>query len=301
MKKLALHGTGVALVTPFVADNSKQIDFQSLSRLIKHVTQAQGVDYLVLMGTTAETVNLTIEEKCEIINFVAQNKPINMPIVLGIGGNNLLALESDLAKLPIQLAEALMLVTPYYNKPTQDGLYAYYRYAHQITQHPLLIYNVPGRTGINIHPETSLSLARDCERIIGIKEANTDISHCLKLNAIAGDELCIISGNDSFIPVLSSLGMRGIISVCANAYPVFIAQIVRKIMGSEKLSSEMLAALYNLDRLCFLENNPAGVKYILSELKICANILRLPLTTITQSSSIQIQNWIDTTNLNFQF
>lgn len=301
MKKLALHGTGVALVTPFVADNSKQVDFQSLSRLIKHVTQAQGVDYLVLMGTTAETVNLTIEEKCEIINFVAQNKPTNMPIVLGIGGNNLLALESDLAKLPIQLAAALMLVTPYYNKPTQDGLYAYYQYAHQITQHSLLIYNVPGRTGINIHPETSLSLARDCERIIGIKEANTDINHCLKLNAIAGNELCIISGNDSFIPVLSSLGMHGIISVCANAYPVFIAQIVRKIMGSEKLSSEMLANLYNLDRLCFLENNPAGVKYILSELKICANILRLPLTTITQSSAIQIQNWMDSTNLNFQF
>lgn len=299
MKKSALHGTGVALVTPFVADNSMQVDFQSLSRLIKHVTQAQGVDYLVLMGTTAETVNLTIEEKCEIINFVAQNKPTNMPLVLGIGGNNLLALESDLAKLPIQLAAALMLVTPYYNKPTQDGLYAYYQYVHQITQHPLLIYNVPGRTGINIHPETSLSLARECERIIGIKEANTDINHCLKLNAIAGNELCIISGNDSFIPVLSSLGMHGIISVCANAYPVFIAQIVRKIMGSEKLSSEMLANLYNLDRLCFLENNPAGVKYILSELKICANILRLPLTTITQSSAIQIQNWMDSTNLNF--
>lgn len=292
MHQLQFSGTGVALVTPFKNDSSKAVDFVSLGKLLRHVTQEGGVDYLVLMGTTAESVSLTKVEKAEIIAFVAEHKPQNMPIVLGIGANNLQALENDLASLPLEYAQALMLVTPYYNKPTQQGLYAYYQHAHSITQLPLLIYNVPGRTGVNIQPETTIALATDCPRIVGIKEANSDIYHCLELCAKGRGKLAIIAGNDGLVPALCAMGMQGVISVCANAYPVFISQIVRHCLSEAQLTPSELNRLYHLDNLCFLENNPGGIKYILSELNICENSLRLPLVPISTATQNKIRTWM---------
>lgn len=301
--KLSFSGTGVALVTPFAASSASdrfggRVDFAALGRLVKYVTQPGGVDYLVLFGTTAESVNLSIQEKIEIINFVIAAKPQAMPIVLGVGGNNLLSLENDLSQLPLSLVQALMLVTPYYNKPSQEALYAYYNYVHSNTQHPILIYNVPGRTGVSIKPATVLALACDCERIIGIKEASSDIYHCLELCAKLRDSLCIIAGNDGLIPALCALGMQGVISVCANAYPKFIAQIVNKSRSAvASLSSEELVCLYELDNLCFMENNPAGIKYILSELSLCANVLRLPLTELSAAVQAKIRDWMQRVKL----
>jgi len=285
-----LKGTGVALVTPFSEDGS--VDYDSLQALIYSVIDG-GVQYVVALGTTAETPTLSKEEKIEIINVTFSIVGTRVPVVIGIGGNNTRELLAEMEKFPLEKATAILSASPYYNKPSQEGIYQHYKTLAEATAKPIILYNVPGRTGSNISAETTIRLANEFDNISGIKEASGNMMQCMEILRDKPQEFIVISGDDYLALAQIACGMRGVISVAANCFPKEFSAMINAALVDDFTSARAYNKnLLNVYNLLFAENNPAGVKAFLAEMGIIKNKLRLPLVSLSSSMHDQIKQLI---------
>lgn len=287
-----LKGTGVALVTPF--KENKSIDFESLHKLIDFVIE-DGVNYVVTLGTTGETPTLSREEKLEIIEATFDAVSDRVPVVVGIGGNNTASVVNDIESFPLEKATAVLSASPYYNKPSQEGIYQHYKALASATAKPIILYNVPGRTGSNIAASTTLRLANDFSNINGIKEASGNMNQCMQILRDKPQEFLVVSGDDNLALAQIACGMRGVISVVANCFPKDFSSMVTAALQDDfdtarKLNNILLQGY----ELLFAENNPAGVKAVLSELGMIQNHLRLPLVPLSDSVHKQVKEYLAT-------
>jgi 4-hydroxy-tetrahydrodipicolinate synthase len=280
-----LFGTGVALVTPFGEDS--QIDFKALKKLLVHT--AKGVDYFVVMGTTGESATLSKEEKMNVLKFVLDNNPKKLPVVYGIGGNNTRQVVEEIKSTDLEGVSAILSVSPYYNKPSQEGIFQHFTSVADASPLPIILYNVPGRTGSNITAATTLRLASH-SKIAGIKEASGNLEQCMKIAKEKPKDFMLISGDDMLTLPIYAIGGVGIISVLANALPLVFRKI-KENFNSGKLSKAQDAQFKILDinSPMYEEGNPTGVKYLLNRMGICKPYVRLPLTEPSQ----ELQNKID--------
>lgn len=274
------RGTGVALVTPFNEDLS--IDFNALGKLIDHVIDG-GVNYLVALGTTAETPTLSDEEKKQILAYVVKHNNGRVPVVCGMGGNNTAEILHLLKTYDLSGVSGLLSVAPYYNKPTQEGIYQHFKAIVSTTSLPVILYNVPGRTGSNILPATALRLANEFSNVVAIKEASGNMPQCMELIKDKPAHFAILSGDDNLALPQIALGMEGIISVAANSYTKDFTGIINASLDGNFEHARTLhyKLLPGID-LLFAEGNPAGVKCVLHKMNICKNILRLPLVPVSE-------------------
>ena len=277
-------GLGTALVTPFRKNLS--IDFEGLKNLLN--LQKQNADYLVVMGTTGESVTLSKEEKSKVLNYVKENSD-GMPILYGVGGNNTESVIEEIKHTDLSGINGILSVSPYYNKPSQEGIIHHYKKIAEKSPIPVILYNVPGRTGSNINPATTVSIAKN-PNIIGIKEANTDINQINELVLKLPANFSIISGDDmSLISVLAA-GGQGLISVLSNAFPEVFKNVFNHFEnGNLPEARKELYSLVDLNPLMYLESNPVGIKQVLSELHICQPYVRLPLLKASPSLKNKIR------------
>lgn len=285
-----LRGTGVALVTPF--SKNGDIDFNALEKVISNVIN-NGCEYVVTLGTTGETPVLSKTEKKELIEFTYSLASTKVPVVVGIGGNNTSELVKDLEQLPLEKATAVLSASPYYSKPSQDGIYEHYKHLAKVSPKPILLYNVPGRTGRSVNASTTLRLAHEVDNIAGIKEASGDFALCMQILKDKPEDFLVVSGDDALALPQIACGMEGVISVAANSLPGQFSEMVRLALnndftGAKKLNDEMIEA-YDL---MFCENNPAGVKAFLSEQGLIQNIVRLPLVPLSSSIHEKIKKYL---------
>lgn len=279
MEDLKFKGLGVALATPFTQEET--IDFKALQKLIDYVIKG-GADYLVILGTTAETPTLTPKEREEISLFIKDNVAGRLPLVIGIGGNNTANVVDTVSTWDLDGYSAILSVAPYYNKPTQEGLYRHFRAISEASPLPLILYNVPGRTGVNLTANTTLRLAMSAENIIGIKEASGKLDQCQEIIKGCPEGFHLISGNDSDTASIMAMGGCGVISVLGNALPQKMKALVSYCLESDFDNAASLQMKLNpLISHLFEEGNPAGVKAILSHLGLTQNIVRLPLVTVS--------------------
>ena len=287
-----LQGTGVALVTPFKED--KSIDFDSYQKLIDFVIEG-GVNYVVTLGTTGETPTLSREEKLELIQATFSIVSARVPVVVGIGGNNTASVVKDLETFPVDKATAILSASPYYNKPSQEGIYQHYKALASATAKPILLYNVPGRTGSNINAETTIRLANEFNNINGIKEASGNMNQCMQILRDKPQDFLVVSGDDNLALSQIACGMRGVISVAANCFPKDFSSMVSAAVKDDFHTARILNnALLRGYELLFAENNPAGVKAVLAELGIIRNHLRLPLVPLSDSIVKQVREYLPT-------
>jgi len=288
---------GVALITPFKEDDS--VDYEALGRLVEYQLKT-GTDYLVVLGTTAETPTLTAEEKQAITAFVVERVKGKVPIVLGVGGNCTNALVDELEQRDYSGIDALLSVTPYYNKPTQEGLYQHYKTLSQHTRLPLVLYNVPGRTGVNMTAETTLRLAKDCPNIIAVKEASGNIAQVNSIIKQKPADFMVISGDDGITFPLIALGAVGVISVIGNAFPKEFSRMVRlALAGDFQHALEIHHRFTELFDLLFVDGNPAGVKCMLHAMGFIENKLRLPLVPTRIKTYEQIRSVLNEFNIKY--
>lgn len=274
-----LKGTGVAIVTPF--SKEKKVDYKALEKLTEHLVSG-GIEYLVVQGTTGESVTLAKEEKIAVLDFIVEINKKRVPLVLGIGGNNTDELIHSFAHFNFDQVDAILSVSPYYNKPTQEGIYQHYKALAAESPRPVILYNVPGRTASNITAETTLRLANDIENIIGIKEASGDLNQVMKIIKNRPDDFLVISGDDALTLPLIAAGADGVISVVANAFPRIFSDMVRAALNSDfKSARKNHYGLLPVTEMLFSEGNPGGVKAALKILGICDDVLRLPLVNIS--------------------
>lgn len=274
-----LYGTGVALVTPFT--KSGAIDYRSLERLLVHT--AQGVDYYVIMGTTGESATMTGQEKIDVLEFIKGHNPKRLPLVYGIGGNNTAQVVKEIGQAKLKGVDALLSVSPYYNKPSQEGIYQHFKAVAKVSPVPVILYNVPGRTSSNLSAETTLRLSQ-LKNIIGTKEASGNIEQCMRIAYAMPKDFQLISGDDLLTAALYALGGSGVISVLANAYPmVFKAIKLAAKKGDFKQAAAVQFSLLDINGLMYEEGNPVGIKQVLSEMGICENHTRLPMVPASQS------------------
>ncbi|MBP7612728.1 MAG: 4-hydroxy-tetrahydrodipicolinate synthase [Paludibacter sp.] len=274
-----LTGMGVALITPFKSDES--VDFDALARLVEYQIK-NGTDYLVVLGTTAETPTLTEQEKEEVTRFVIQCAAKRIPIVLGVGGNNTKAVVEKLKTTDFSGIDAILSVTPYYNKPSQEGIYQHYAAIAKASPLPIVLYNVPGRTGVNMLAETTLRLAKEFSNICAIKEASGNFSQIDDIIKNKPADFMVISGDDGITFPLITLGAVGVISVIGNAFPSEFSRMVRLGLQGDYKSARLIHHHFNeLIQLLFVEGNPAGVKSMLAVMGFIDNTLRLPLVPNT--------------------
>ena len=282
-----LHGMGIALITPFKAD--KSIDFKALATLIDYQIM-NGADYLVVLGTTAETPTLTTEERREVREFVANRVNGRVPLVLGLGGNSTTAVVEELKNTDLSSFCAILSVTPYYNKPSQEGLFQHYKMISEASPRPIILYNVPGRTGVNMTAETTLRIASTCENVIAIKEASGNMSQMDEIIKRKPSDFMVISGDDGVTFPLITLGAVGVISVIGNAFPNEFSRMVRLALeGRYDQALQIHHRFTELSNLLFVDGNPAGVKCVLNAMGFIENELRLPLvpTRITTNDKIR--------------
>jgi 4-hydroxy-tetrahydrodipicolinate synthase len=281
------NGIGVALVTPFQQDFS--IDYVALGNIIDAVIEG-GVDYLVALGTTAETPTLTKTEKKQVLDFVIKHTNGRKPIVVGIGGNNTTELLETLKEYPMDKIAGILSVAPYYNKPSQEGIYQHFKTLASATEKPIILYNVPGRTVTNILPDTAIRLAKEFKHIVAIKEASGNIPQCMELVAKAPEHFSILSGDDNLVVAQVAIGMKGVISVAANSYPKDFCSMVHLALANQIAEARKIhyTLLPKID-LLFAEGNPTGVKYVLSMMGLCAPIVRLPLVPASTTLQQQIK------------
>ena len=270
-----IQGVGVALVTPFTQNG--EVDYDALGRVVEHVTRG-GVDYLVALGTTAETATLPRQEQQEILAFIRKCNGARLPLVVGIGGNSTDDVIGRFREFDLDDAAAVLNVTPYYNKPGQRGLYEHYKAVAEASPVPVLLYNVPGRTGVNMTAETTLKLAREVRNIIGIKEASGFLSQITCLLRDRPEGFLVISGDDGIALPLAALGSDGLISVAANALPELVAEMMRTAAaGDNKKAAALHLRLHGVIDALFAEGSPTGIKALLAAKGIIENYLRLPL------------------------
>jgi len=291
MTKGVPNGVGVALITPFKADNS--IDYPGLERLLEHCING-GVDYFVVNGTTAENPTLTKEERYDLLDFVLAKNASRLPVVFGIGGNNTIAVAQEMAAFNRAGVSAILSASPYYNKPTQGGIYEHYKALSEASRLPVILYNVPGRTSSNISAATALRLAADFENIVAIKEASGDLDQITQLVLGRPEGFKIISGDDNLTFAMLGLGCDGVISVSGQGVPeVFCKVFDEAAAGNWSSSKEAHLSLFNLTNLLFAEGNPAGIKATLHLRGICSDYVRLPLVPATEGLKSAIQSELD--------
>lgn len=276
-----LKGTGVAMITPFNADG--QVDFTALERLTEHLVKG-GVEYLVVMGTTGESVTLSKDEKKKVLSAVLATNAGRLPVVLGVGGNDTAEVCKELRGLDTAGISAILSVSPAYNKPTQDGIYAHYRAVSEASPLPIILYNVPGRTGSNMTAATTLRLARDFENIIGIKEASGSVEQCIDILKRRPSDFLVISGDDNLTLPFIACGADGVISVVGNAFPKAFSDLTRAALNNDCDTARSLQfRLFDIINMLFAEGNPGGVKCALKQLGICEEHMRLPLVPVSDT------------------
>lgn len=283
-------GTGVAIITPFKNDLS--VDEEALARLVEDQIE-NGIDYLVVLGTTGESATLTKEEKQLVVNTIVQATRKRIPLVLGIGGNNTAALAEELKTTDLSAFDAVLSVSPFYNKPTQEGIYQHYKVLAQASPLPLILYNVPGRTASNILPATVQRLANDFKNIIGIKEAAGDIVQAMKLISVVPEGFLVISGDDMVTLPMILAGGHGVISVIAQGFPAEFSEMVR--LGLEGKVKEAFALHYKVAPsidLIFAEGNPSGIKSLLHSKNMVESVLRLPLVPASDKLKKEINEFV---------
>lgn len=278
-----LKGTGVALITPMQDDFS--LDFAGLKRLIDHVMQG-GVDYLVVMGTTGESVTLSRKEKKEILKTCVEYTQGLIPIVYGLGGNNTQAILEEMSQMDFGGLTAVLSVSPYYNKPSQAGILAHYTAIADACPVPVILYNIPGRTMSNLSASTTLKLAHH-PNIIGMKEASGNLEQCLQIAAKMPKDFLLLSGDDLMTRAMTSIGGSGIISVLANAIPETFQKICH---GTDAESLRATYSILGLNGLMYQEGNPVGIKNLVKHLGICGDQVRLPMLRATQELNDQIKS-----------
>ncbi|MDI3505520.1 MAG: 4-hydroxy-tetrahydrodipicolinate synthase [Bacteroidota bacterium] len=283
MSAIHLEGMGVALVTPFRKD--KAVDFEALDRLLDFHLE-NGTDYIVALGTTAETPTLSESEKSEIVSAVVRKIGGRMPIVMGVGGNNTAGVVQQLKTLNFDGVDAILSVTPYYNKPTQEGLFQHYRAISEASPRPVILYNVPGRTGVNLTAETTLRIARECKNVVAVKEASGNLDQIRAIITGAPEGFKVISGDDATTIDIVESGGIGVISVFGNAYPKQMSDLVHDALKGkiDEARKRMKTHFDELFRLMFVDGNPAGVKCVLHEMGLIENELRLPLVPVTENT-----------------
>lgn len=285
-----LKGTGVALITPF--NQKHEVDFDALGRVIDFVIHG-GVEYLVVLGTTGEAPTLDKSEKIDIVNFTYEKVASIVPVVVGIGGNNTREILEDVESFPLQKAAAILSTSPYYNKPSQQGIFEHYKLISEAAPKPIVLYNIPARTGSNIAAETTLRMANECDNILGIKEASGNIGQCLHILENRPMEFLVTSGDDQLALPLIAAGMDGVISVAANCFPKEFSEMVRQSLQNDFVTARGL--LYKLLEgfdLLFEENNPAGVKAFLAEMELIENYVRLPLVPLSNNVHQKIKTYL---------
>lgn len=285
------HGTGVALITPFHKYGT--IDFSALGNLVDHVVKG-GVNYVVALGTTSEAATLSDDEKVAVVDFIVDRIDGRIPVVVGVGGNNTLALEAKLKRLPYTGVDAILSVTPYYNKPNQKGLYYHYKTLANATDLPIILYNVPGRTSCNMTAETTVRLAHDFPNIIGIKEASGDLIQALNIMKAKPESFLLISGEDALTYNLMGIGAVGVISVTANAFPKEFSTMVRACVDKDRVLAEKINfSLLEFMEAIFEDGNPAGIKSALNFMDIIKHHLRLPLVKVNVQTANRIKQFMD--------
>lgn len=273
-------GTGVALVTPF--RKQETIDFSKLEKLIDDIIN-NGVDYIVALGTTSEAATMTDTERHALQDFIVECVGGRCPIMLGLGGNNTLAVRDAIANTNFDGISGILSVAPYYNKPNQRGLAQHFKHVAEASPVPVIVYNVPGRTGVNMTAETTLSLARECPNIIGIKEASGNLNQVMQILHDKPDDFAVISGDDSLTLPMVLMGAQGVISVIANSMPKEMSTMVRHALkGDVKKSVPLHFRLLPLMNAIFEEGNPSGIKALLEIQGKIGNTLRLPLVKVSK-------------------
>ena len=285
-----LQGTGVALITPFTP--GMEVDFDALGKVIDFIIDNK-VEYIVTLGTTGETPTLDTEEKFDIINYTYEKVHDRVPVVVGIGGNNTKEVMENLQSYPLEKAVAVLSTSPYYNKPSQEGIYQHYKNVADASPVPVILYNVPGRTGSNITAETTLRLA-EIENIAGIKEASGNMVQCMHILRDRPADFLVVSGDDHLALPLIACGMDGVISVAANCFPSDFSSMIRLSLKGDFASARPLQnkCLEGND-LLFIENNPAGVKAFLYELGLIDNVLRLPVVPLSKSAHQKVKAYLN--------
>jgi len=274
-----LHGTGVALVTPM--NEKGEIDYKALRRLLTYT--AKSVDYYVVMGTTGESATLSKEEKKLVLDFIKNNNRKKLPIVYGIGGNNTQSVLEEIKSTDLSGVDAILSVSPYYNKPSQEGIYQHFKAVAKTSPVPVILYNVPGRTASNLTAETTLRLAK-LKNIVGVKEASGNLEQCMRIAKEKPIDFLLISGDDMLTLFIYAIGGVGVISVLANALPKVFSGI-RNSMEAKKLSQAQAEQfkLLDINAPMYEEGNPVGVKYLMSLLGICEPYVRMPLLEASDS------------------
>ena len=288
MKELV--GTGVALVTPFNDDLS--INHEALANIVNYNIE-NGTDYLVICGTTGESVTITKQEKKEVVNTISKANNGRVPMVLGIGGNNTKQVIEEIKSTDLSEMAAILSVSPYYSKPTQEGLYQHFKAIAEASPVPIILYNVPGRTAKNMEPETTLRLASDFKNIVAVKEAGNNMSQYLQLLRNKPKDFMIISGDDDLVLGVVLAGGSGVISVIGQAFPKEFSQMIR--LGLEGNTKEAYKLHFKLMKgidLIFSENNPAGIKAVFEVLGLCQDTVRLPLVPASKELKDKINRFI---------
>lgn len=289
-----IHGAGVALVTPFNVDGT--IDFEALGQLIE-LQINEGMNYLVSLGTTGETATLTAEERKQIWKFTAEKANGRIPLVAGIGGNNTLEVVRHIEEFDTTGYCAILSVSPYYNKPTQEGIYQHYKAIAAVSKLPIILYNVPGRTGSNMTAATTLRLANDFSNIIAIKEASGNFNQFSEILRDKPTGFELISGDDPVTLPMMAMGTIGVISVVGNAYPRLVSTLTKLCAeGKYPEARAIHSQLLRITDLCFVEGNPGGIKYILNRKNIGVDTVRLPLVSISDATKIAIDKEMEILN-----
>ena len=275
-----LKGLGVALVTPFTS--SGEVDYPALDRLVDYVIEG-GVDYLVVMGTTGETPTLTLPERVAVLRAVKARNAGRLPLVVGVGSNDTARVVELIDQTNLDGVDAILSVTPFYNKPSQRGLFEHYKYIAERSPRPIILYNVPGRTGVNMEAETTLRIARECPNVVAIKEASGNLEQIRSVIEGAPKGFLVISGDDSLALPIMKAGGVGVISVAANAFPRYFATLIgEQERGGSKENDAMFEQIRPTIKMLFAEGNPPGVKAALAIKGVIDNNLRLPLVPISE-------------------
>ena len=290
MNKMYFHGLGVALVTPFTENGA--IDFAAVAKIVDNLVEG-GVDYILVLGTTGETPTLTTDERKALIRFVRERVAGRVQLMVGVGGNCTRDVVATLRTWDLSGYDAVLSVNPYYNKPNQEGLYQHFKAIAEASPLPIMLYNIPGRTGVNMTPETIARLAKDFPNIIGVKEASGNLEQMERVKALTPSDFLLISGDDGLTVEVIKRGGVGVISVLANAYPAETKEIVTlALLNKIEEAEQKLQALDGIISALFEEGNPVGIKTALHLKGVCSNTMRLPLVSGSESLQAKMKNLI---------
>ena len=284
------HGLGVALVTPFTENGA--VDFAAVAKIVDNLVEGE-VDYILVLGTTGETPTLTADERKALIRFVRERVAGRVQLMVGVGGNCTRDVVATLRTWDLSGYDAVLSVNPYYNKPNQEGLYQHFKAIAEASPLPIMLYNIPGRTGVNMAPETIARLAKDCPNILGVKEASGNLEQMERIKALTPSDFLLISGDDGLTVEVIKRGGVGVISVLANAYPAETKEVVSlALLNKMEEAEQKLQALDDIISALFEEGNPVGIKTALHLKGICSNTMRLPLVSGSEALQAKMKNLI---------